>query len=133
MNKTINIISVIFYILFTQVYPVVHWHAHDDQNEIELHVVVHPPDFPTDGAGHKDHHEHSGAHDQHMSHFDGDWNYTDQSKPAKIQISKYFYSHSEHLNLEIQIIKSNNDEESNTLSSFNYLSRHSNRAPPLFS
>lgn len=73
MKKTVKLLAIISYILFTQVYPVVHLHAQEHTDQFELKISVHPPEF-SDQNNHHDDHEDSHNHED--THFDTDCNYT---------------------------------------------------------
>jgi len=132
MNKITIIISLLFYILFTQVYPVVHWHAHEHQDGIELHLIAHPPEFSADGVNHDKNHEHSDANGHHESHFDGDWNYTLQSKPVRVQFRTQQFFFCEVLNIKSHTILVFTHEVPFLLPRYILPESLSNRAPPSF-
>jgi hypothetical protein len=69
------------------VYSFVHWHAHELENQIELHISVHPPDLPIHEHNHEDHH----CHSQHTGETDiiSDWNFTLQKNKIKIKFSAF--------------------------------------------
>ncbi len=76
MNRIIRISSIIIYLLFTQVWSIVHWHADEHHGEIEIRLSVHPPELPIDDHDHKDHHDRPEEHEHNHTHFVGDWDYT---------------------------------------------------------
>ncbi len=76
MNSIIKISSIIIYLLFTQVWSIVHWHADEHHGEIEIRLSVHPPDLPIDNYDHEDHHDKPEEHEHNDTHFVGYWDYT---------------------------------------------------------
>jgi hypothetical protein len=76
MNNIIKISSIIIYLIFTQVWSVVHLHADERHGEIEIRLSVHPPDLPIDDHDHEDHHDKSEEHEHTDTHFVGDCDYT---------------------------------------------------------
>ena len=80
ISKQISII--IFSFLIAHVYSFVHWHAHEDENQIEIHLSVHPPDLPI----HEHHHDNHQCHTQHTgeSNVLGEWNFTIQKTNPKV-------------------------------------------------
>ena len=85
ISKQISII--IFSFLIVHVYSFVHWHAHESENQIEIHLSVHPPDLPI----HEHHHEGHHCHSQHAGESDvlGNWNFTIQKNSTKLYSSDY--------------------------------------------
>ena len=86
MNNFIKISIIFCYILFAQVYPVVHWHAHEHQDEIELHICTHPPDLLTNEN--EADHDHLCTHEHEDTHFNGDWDYTIQKRTSSLKLAK---------------------------------------------
>ena len=80
MNKIIKISSLFIYVLFTQVYPVVHWHAQEHHSDVELQISIHPSKIIVDNFDHDEHHDQNDEHEHEDTHFDGDTDYTLQAK-----------------------------------------------------
>ena len=76
MIRIIRISNIIFYLLFTQVGSIVHWHADEHHGEIEIRLSVHPPELPVDDHDHKDHHDKPEEHEHNDTHFVADLDYT---------------------------------------------------------
>ncbi|KAA3614134.1 MAG: hypothetical protein D8M58_18235 [Calditrichaeota bacterium] len=94
MHIIIKIISLLIYVFFTQVYPVVHWHAQEHQNDVELQISIHPPDVIVDNHDHGEHHGHNDEHEHEDTHFDGDSDYTIHAKTTNsIITAKTFKSY----------------------------------------
>ena len=87
MNRIIRIRPLYIYILFTQVYPVVHWHAQEHHDEIEIRLSIHPPEVLLDHSDHDDHHNKNDKHENEDTHFDGDTDYTLQTKTTNSKIT----------------------------------------------
>ena len=86
----LNIIgSILIYILFAQVSPYVHWHAHEHQGEIDLRVSIHPPEIITDIHKHDDHHDQAQEHEHDDFHFIVDSDYINQVKT----LTSFFTDH----------------------------------------
>jgi len=80
MNRILKISILFFYVFFTQVYPVVHWHAQEHDEDVELRLSVHPPEILLHDSIHDDHHDKADEHEHEDIHFEGDFDYTFQSK-----------------------------------------------------
>jgi hypothetical protein len=104
MNKLIRISTILIYILFAQVYAIVHWHAHEHDDQIELRLSVHPPEFPLDNHDHDDHHDHEGEHEHEETHFDGDWDYTFPSNTFSLKLAEQPFFTSEFFDYESQVL-----------------------------
>jgi hypothetical protein len=76
MDRIIKISCIIIYLLFTQVWSIVHWHADERHGKIEIRLSVHPPDLLIDDHDHEDHHDTPEEHEHDDTHFVGDWDYT---------------------------------------------------------
>ena len=76
MKRIIRINSIIIYLLFTQVGSIVHWHADEHHDEIEIRLSVHPPELPIDDHYHEGHHDKPEEHEHNDTHFVGDLDYT---------------------------------------------------------
>ena len=76
MNNIIKISSIVIYLIFTQVWSVVHLHADERHGEIEIRLSVHPPELAIDDHDHEDHHDKPEEHEHDDTHFVGDWDYT---------------------------------------------------------
>ncbi len=79
MNKFTTITSLIFYLIFTQVYPVLHVHAHEHHGEIEFQISLHPPELPFEQHEHEDDHHDHEHHEHDETHFQGSIDYTIRS------------------------------------------------------
>lgn len=88
MNRIITINSIIFYLLFTQVWSIVHWHADEHHGEMEIRLSVHPPELPIDDHNNEDHHDKTEEHGHKNTHFIGDWDYTFQSKTLSFKLAE---------------------------------------------
>jgi len=88
MKRIITISSIIIYLLFSQVWSIVHWHADEHHGELEIRLSVHPPDLPADDHDHEDHHDKSGEHDHNDTHFVGDWDFTFQAKTTSFKLAE---------------------------------------------
>ena len=88
MNKISTISSLIFYLLFTQVWSIVHWHADEHHSEIEIRLSVHPPELPIDDHDHEDHHDKPEEHEHNDTHFVGEWDYTFLAKTFSFKLAK---------------------------------------------
>jgi len=75
MKKLIPIYSLIIYVFFMQIYPVVHWHAQEHNDNIELKISIHPPQL-SEPVEQDDHHKHASDHDHQDVHFETDQHYT---------------------------------------------------------
>jgi hypothetical protein len=104
MNKLLRITTIFIYILFAQVYSVVHWHAQEDHDQIELRLSVHPPEVPLDEHDHEDHQNHSGEHEPNDHHFVGDWNYTIPSNTLSFKLAEQPFFISEFFNHKSQVL-----------------------------
>jgi hypothetical protein len=80
MNRIIKVSNLLIYILFTQVYPSVHWHAQEHHDDVELKLSVHPPEVIMDNFDHDNHHDQDDGHEHEDTHFDGDRDYIFQAK-----------------------------------------------------
>jgi hypothetical protein len=87
MNRIIKITLLLIYVFFTQVYPVVHWHAQEHDNDVELCLSVHPPQVLFANFDHNNHHDQPDADEHEDNHFECDWEYTFQSKTIDSAIS----------------------------------------------
>jgi hypothetical protein len=96
--------SILIYILFAQVYPVVHWHAYQHHDGLELRLSVHPPEFPVDTERHDSHDKQSDSHEHEHVHFEGNWEYTFQIKIFSTVISKQFYPNIDSADIEQRIL-----------------------------
>ena len=105
MKNLIRISTILVYILFTQVYSVVHWHAHEDHDQIELRLSVHPPEFPLDDHGHEDHQNDSSEHEPNDHHFVGDWDYTYSSNTISYKLAEKPFFICEFFDHESQVLK----------------------------
>jgi hypothetical protein len=103
MNNLIKTITITVYILFTQVYSVVHWHSDDHRDGIQLEVSIHPPELPVDDF-HNDPGHHTGEDNHDDNHFVGtkDYTFTSTIFPVKIESLSY-------------IIQKNTEQESQVL------------------
>ncbi len=88
MIRIIRISSIIIYLLFTQVWSIVHWHADEHHGEIEIRLSVHPPEFPIDDYDHEDHHDKPEEHEHDDTHFVGNWDYTFQAKTFSFKLAE---------------------------------------------
>lgn len=131
MNKIIKISIILCYILFAQVYPVVHWHAHDHQGEIELHICTHPPDLLTDKS--ENDHDHSCSHEHEDTHFNGDWDYTFKQKTPALKIDKQLVIKINILNDVSKVLKRNPQEIESQLAHYHLTILVPDRAPPQLS
>jgi len=73
MKSIVKISILLSYIIFAQVYPIVHWHAQEHHDKVELQLSVHPPEVGEDDY---DQHNHTDEHEHEDVHFEGDWDYT---------------------------------------------------------
>ena len=84
MNRIIKISCLIFYLAFALIYPIVHVHAQEHHDVIEIQLSVHPPEIAS-----TDHdHSHSDNHDHEDKHFEGDLDYTFQGTAVSFKISE---------------------------------------------
>lgn len=104
MKRTIKISGLFLYILFTQVYPVVHWHAQEHQGDVELHLSVHPTELTLDTFDHDDHHDKSDEHEHEDIHFDADWEYILQTKTLHSPITVKAFQNFESLDIKPQVL-----------------------------
>ncbi len=87
MNSIIKISCIFFYLFFAQMYPIVHWHAQEHHDNIDLRLSVHPPEFPIDNHDHDDQEDHASEHEHEDTHFVGDWDYTFRAKTFSFKIT----------------------------------------------
>ncbi len=76
MNKFTTITSLVIYLMFTQVYPVVHVHAHEHHGEVDIQFSVHPPQIVLEDHDHEKDHHRSDSHDHQETHVSSDWDFT---------------------------------------------------------
>ena len=109
MNRIIKISCLITYLLFALVYPIIHFHAQEHHDEIEIRLSIHPPELISDKHSHdhehSDEHKHTDGHKHDDTHFAGDWDYT-------LQINSFSFKISEKQLFEVEIL----DEEHQVLS-----------------
>ena len=135
MNPVVRIISIIIYLILTQVYPYVHWHGHEHGDEFEIHLSVHFPDFSkihehehdasTDQE--KDQHPH---HQHDVSHSVGDWDYTVKFVNYNFKISTFCLVETNSENHNPICINLNQDEFILKLPNKYHSPNYSNRPPP---
>lgn len=90
--KVMQKISIlIIYFIFSQVYPFVHWHAHEHHDELKVELSVHPPEYPVENHDHEEHSDHAHAHHPNNIQFIGDKNYTTPVKNFKLIISEQIF------------------------------------------
>ena len=75
-HKFTTINCLLFYLAYTQVYPVVHFHAHEHDGETEFQLSVHPPQILLDDHHHQQDHLKSDNHEHQETHVYDDWDYT---------------------------------------------------------
>ncbi|KAA3616771.1 MAG: hypothetical protein D8M58_17340 [Calditrichaeota bacterium] len=80
MNHLIKISIILLYIVFAQIYPVVHWHAQEHHDDVAFRLSVHPPEVQLDSFDHDDHNDQADEHEHEDTHFDGDSDYTIHAK-----------------------------------------------------
>ena len=132
MKNFIKISSVIFYILLTQVYPGLHWHAHEHHDEVELTLSIHPPELPVDEHDQSGQHDHRGDHDHEKTHFSGNWDYTFQSRTLRINSTVQQILAVVDADPGLQIYIPLQEEQPSNFH-HDYISRAlSQRAPPLY-
>lgn len=106
MNRIIKISIFFIYALFTQVYPVVHWHAQEHHDDVEIQLSFHPPEMNMDNFDHDTHHDQTDKHEHEHenSHIDGDWEYTFQVKNTKSPITVMSFLNFELADIETQVL-----------------------------
>ena len=104
MNSLIKISILFIYVFLTQIYSVVHWHAQEHHGDIELQVSVHPTEFSLDYFDHDNHHDYPDDHEHEDTHFEGDWDYTFQSKTIQSAIEIKSFKGIETLDIEPKVL-----------------------------
>ena len=128
MKNFQKISVIILYILFSQVYPFSHWHAHEHQGQIEIELSLHPPEYPVESHIHEDHK--CQSHDQDVTQFIGDRNYTPPAKNLNFKFTEQHFFSTNILAKEPQVLSHNSQENPGKIPE-NYLTRiFSERAPP---
>jgi len=131
MNYTIKISTILFYLLFSQVYPILHWHAEKDHGQLELRLSAHSPEQPFECHNHNGHHDHFEEHDN--PHLKCNWENTFQLKTIKIKFADFPSAQINVIDDERQIQSYEPLDIAIKLPQ-HYLSLTiSHRAPPLFS
>ncbi len=87
MQKIVKVSILVIYILFSKVYPSVHWHAQENHYDLELSLSVHSQEVLVNNLDHDDHQEQTDGHNHEDSHFVGDWAYTFQAKTITAKIA----------------------------------------------
>jgi hypothetical protein len=82
----------------------VHWHAQEHHDKIELHLSVHPPEFPIDNHDHDGQQDHKSEHEHEDTHFVGDWDYTFQTKTFSFKIAVQPLDNIDILNNEPKVL-----------------------------
>ena len=100
MKNLIKTSITFLYIFFAQVYPIVHWHPDEHQDDMELRLSVHPPDFPVDDHNH----QHPDEHEHDDSHFVGNWDYTIQSNTFDLNLAEKHFVKYESFTYESQVL-----------------------------
>ncbi len=97
----IRILSLIFYIMFVHVYPVVHWHVHEHDGDRGVHASVHPPDLPVETHDHDDDDEQHAHEDNHVV---GTWEFVSKSQTVQTQLPEQTVTlFSEHVDMDSQV------------------------------
>ena len=123
----IRVLSLILYILFMHVYPVVHWHAHEHDGDMGVHASVHPPNMSIETHDH-DHHDEEHAHED--DHVDGTWEFVSQNQSIRFVPIVHILFHFEQVELDAQIHSRLPREYPLKLPRDHLPTTESNRAPP---
>ena len=92
-KKNVKILFLFFlFLIYTQVYPYVHFHHFEDGHESSIKVSTHPICSEPIGSTDSKHKHHQ--HDENDSHFVGDWEYINSKPLHNIQVdfSVFFFS-----------------------------------------
>lgn len=99
MSTLLKTVIISIYFLFTQIYPIVHLHAQEHHDNIEIHLSIHPSDIRLNNTDHHSRDKANDAHEHEAQHYNGDLDYT--FKP-NIKVATYDV---ETIHLEFTIIE----------------------------
>jgi len=80
MNKLVRISSILIYLFFSQVSPIVHWHVQDCSDSLKLHLSAHPLDFLAEPNEHDHNHHSPEEKSTDDTQFLEAWHFSAQSK-----------------------------------------------------
>jgi hypothetical protein len=131
MNNLIKIASIVVYIFFAQVYPIVHWHPDDHHNDIGLHMSEHSPELPLNDHHHDDHPGHTDELEHGDCFFVSSQDYTIASSTSTLKLITQTYITKNFIDPDSQILNHKPKEVPLNLAKHNLPDILPNRAPPI--
>lgn len=78
MKKFCTYFNLFIFLVFTQVYPIIHVHTHEHDGDYVFKLSTHPPELPQSHHN-DDHHHDRDEHKHEDKHFQSEDNYTSRT------------------------------------------------------